>query len=235
MTRPGYGGLPCRPAPCSPSSPPLSGWHCVATAPGRARGGAHGRRGDRPAGRDQHRRRGRHDHRPPAYAGGDPATWSDHRLAAQLVFSCVDLGDLDAAPRRQAARASGASCCSGRDRRAGCGPGSPRVRDASRTAVLPFVASDEEGGTVQRLRDVIYRLPSARTMGGWRPARVRRTAHDYASGCVGSASGWTSPRWPTWRCAAPTSTRSAGRSPPTPTGWRPEPGRGGSACATPES
>ena len=46
--------------------------------------------------------------------------------------------------------------------------------------MLPFVASDEEGGTVQRLREVIYPLPSARTMGGWSPARVRRTAHDYA-------------------------------------------------------
>jgi beta-N-acetylhexosaminidase len=54
------------------------------------------------------------------------------------------------------------------------------VRDAARTPVLPFLASDEEGGTVQRLREVIYRLPSARTMGGWSPARVRRTAHDYA-------------------------------------------------------
>ena len=33
---------------------------------------------------------------------------------------------------------------------------------------------------VQRLRRVIYRLPSAETMGTWRPARVRRTAHAYA-------------------------------------------------------
>ena len=45
--------------------------------------------------------------------------------------------------------------------------------------MLPFLASDEEGGTVQRLREVIYRLPSARTMGSWRPARIRRTAEHY--------------------------------------------------------
>jgi beta-N-acetylhexosaminidase len=116
---------------------------------------------------------------PSGYAGADPASWTTRRLAAQLVFSCVDLGDLDAA-RRQAAAGIGGITLLGshpprhlRARLAG-------VRRSARTAVLPFVASDEEGGTVQRLRDVIYRLPSARTMGGWGPARVRRTAHDYA-------------------------------------------------------
>ena len=114
-----------------------------------------------------------------AYGGSDPSTWSDHRLAAQLVFSCVDLGDLGAARRQSRAGIGGIVLLGSRppsrlrDRLAA-------VRDASLTAVLPFVASDEEGGTVQRLRDVIYPLPSARTMGTWSPARVRRTAHDYA-------------------------------------------------------
>jgi beta-N-acetylhexosaminidase len=117
-----------------------------------------------------------------AYAGADPASWTIRRLAAQLVFSCVDLDDLGdlGAARRQAAAGIGGITLLGshpprhlRARLAG-------VRRSARTAVLPFVASDEEGGTVQRLRDVIYRLPSARTMGGWGPARVRRTAHDYA-------------------------------------------------------
>src|SRR4051812_10482248 len=114
-----------------------------------------------------------------AYGGTDPSTWSDHRLAAQLVVSCVDLGSLDAA-RRQARAGIGGIVLLGsrppnrlRDRLTA-------VRDAAPTAVLPFVASDEEGGAVQRLRDVIYPLPSARTMGSWSPARVRRTAHDYA-------------------------------------------------------
>ena len=116
------------------------------------------------------------------YAGADPASWTIRRLAAQLVFSCVDLSDLGehGAARRQAAAGIGGITLLGsrpprhlRARLAG-------VRRSAPTAVLPFVASDEEGGTVQRLRDVVYRLPSADTMGGWRPARVRRTAHAYA-------------------------------------------------------
>ena len=114
-----------------------------------------------------------------SYAGADPATWTVRRLAAQLVFSCVDLGDLDAA-RRQAAAGIGGITLLGAHPPRHLRARLAAVRRSARTAVLPFVASDEEGGTVQRLRDVIYRLPSARTMGGWRPARVRRTAHDYA-------------------------------------------------------
>src|SRR4051812_31122911 len=110
-----------------------------------------------------------------SYAGADPATWPIRRLAAQLVFSCVDLGDLDAARGQAAAGIAGISLLGSPPPRH-LGARLAAVRRSARTAVLPFVASDEEGGTVQRLRDVIYRLPSARTMGGWRPARVRRTA-----------------------------------------------------------
>ena len=115
------------------------------------------------------------------YAGSDPATWSNRRLAAQLVFSCVDLGHL-AAARRQSAAGIGGITLLGSDAPRGLRSRLAAVRDAapSADAVQPFLASDEEGGTVQRLRDVIYRLPSARTMGSWRAARVRRTAHDYA-------------------------------------------------------
>ena len=116
---------------------------------------------------------------PSAYGGSDPSTWSDHRLAAQLVVSCVDLGHLDAA-RRQARAGIGGIVLLGSRPPSRLRTRLAAVRAAARTAVLPFVASDEEGGTVQRLRDVIYPLPSARTMGGWTPARVRRTAHDYA-------------------------------------------------------
>jgi beta-N-acetylhexosaminidase len=116
---------------------------------------------------------------PSAYGGSDPSTWRDHRLAAQLVFSCVDLAHLDAA-RRQARAGIGGIVLLGSRPPSGLRARLAAGRGASRTAVLPFVASDEEGGPVQRLREVIYPLPSAQTMGGWSPARVRRTAHDYA-------------------------------------------------------
>ena len=116
---------------------------------------------------------------PSAYAGADPAGWGNRRLAAQLTFSCVDLADLATARRHAAAGIGGIALLGDRApldlRRRLAG-----VQDAAGTHVRPVIASDEEGGTVQRLDRVIYRLPSARTMGGWRPARVRRTATDYA-------------------------------------------------------
>ena len=116
-----------------------------------------------------------------SYGGSDPSTWSDHRLAAQLVVSCVDLRHLDAA-RRQARAGVGAVVLLGSRPPTRLRHRLAAVRRAARTPVLPFVASDEEGGTVQRLRVVLGPLPSARTMGRWRPARVRRVAHDYAVG-----------------------------------------------------
>lgn len=109
----------------------------------------------------------------------DPAGWGNRRLAAQLTVSCVDMGDLRTAQRHARAGMGGVTLL---------GPRAPRdlrqqlraVRRAAPGQVRPFVASDEEGGTVQRLRTAIYRLPSARTMGTWSPRRVRRTAYDYA-------------------------------------------------------
>jgi beta-N-acetylhexosaminidase len=117
---------------------------------------------------------------PTAYSGKDPAAWGNRRLAAQLTFSCVDMGDLRTA-RRHAAAGVGGITLLGSDP-----PGELRrrldaVRRAAPTEVRPFVASDEEGGTVQRLRRAIYPLPSARTMGTWPPRRVRRTAADYGA------------------------------------------------------
>lgn len=57
-----------------------------------------------------------------------------------------------------------------------------RLAEAHRAAphgIAPFVMSDEEGGSVQRLRPATYRLPSAQTMGTWRASRVRTTARRY--------------------------------------------------------
>jgi beta-N-acetylhexosaminidase len=113
------------------------------------------------------------------YAGTDPSTWSTHRLAAQLVVSCVDMGHLDRAARQSAA-GIGAVVLLGHPP-AHLATRLAAVTGAATTPVRPFLASDEEGGLVQRLRDVIYPLPSARTMGRWPTARVRATAHDYAT------------------------------------------------------
>jgi beta-N-acetylhexosaminidase len=109
----------------------------------------------------------------------DPGDWGNRRLAAQLTFSCVDLDDLDRA-RRHARAGIGAITLLGNDAPPHLRARLAEVRSASRTKVRPFIASDEEGGTVQRLRHVIRPLPSAQRMGSWSPARVRRTAHDYA-------------------------------------------------------
>ena len=55
------------------------------------------------------------------------------------------------------------------------------VLRAAPHGIKPFIASDEEGGQVQRLRDVIYPLPSARVQGGWSASRTRATAKDYGA------------------------------------------------------
>jgi len=112
-------------------------------------------------------------------AVAEVAGWSNRRVAAQLTFSCVDMADLGRARRHARAGIGGIALLGDRppselrSRLAG-------VRRASTTTVAPFIASDEEGGTVQRLGRVLYRLPSARTMGTWSPARVRRTSSAYA-------------------------------------------------------
>lgn len=113
------------------------------------------------------------------YAGPDPAGWGNRRLAAQLTFSCVDMGDL-ATARRHGAAGIGAIALLGADPPADLRRQLRRVRGSAPTRVLPFIASDEEGGLVQRLRRAIYPLPSAKRMGTWSPARVRRTARGYA-------------------------------------------------------
>ena len=55
------------------------------------------------------------------------------------------------------------------------------VLRAAPHGIRPFIASDEEGGQVQRLRDVIYPLPSARVQGTWSTSRTSATAKDYGA------------------------------------------------------
>jgi beta-N-acetylhexosaminidase len=118
----------------------------------------------------------------PAHAGqasaqlNGPASWPARRLAAQLVLAGIDMSRLDRAVDWSAHGVGGIVLFGDpqahlrRDLRA--------VRAAGRVA--PLVASDEEGGLVQRLADKIYPLPSAEWMGAhWRPRHVRKVAADY--------------------------------------------------------
>lgn len=67
------------------------------------------------------------------------------------------------------------------------GPSSPglahtlsKARASAPRGNAPLIASDEEGGQVQRLSSLIYPLPSAEEMGRWSPARITATARRYA-------------------------------------------------------
>jgi len=109
----------------------------------------------------------------------DPAGWSNRQLAATLVMTGAKMGDAAAIKHAAATGVGGIVLF---------GPSSPnlaqtlvRARAAAPRGNPPLIASDEEGGQVQRLSPLIYALPSAETMGHWSPQRITRTARDYAS------------------------------------------------------
>ena len=117
---------------------------------------------------------------PPAAAATlppDPASWSNQQLAAQLVVGAVSMSSLGTA-RTWAANGLGGVVLLGTP------PSTLAAQLASVRAagpVVTLVASDEEGGRVQRLGPAIYPLPSAEWMGLNRtPAQVQARAADYA-------------------------------------------------------
>lgn len=118
---------------------------------------------------------------PAAHAGptGDPARWTDRQLAAQLLLAGYDLRRTDDALPWVREGLGGVVLF-------GSPPSDLRSRLARLRAagrVVPLVASDEEGGSVQRLRTLLGRLPSAETMGRTRtPAQVRALAASYGAG-----------------------------------------------------
>lgn len=115
-----------------------------------------------------------------SYDPQNPATWSNWALAAQLTVSCLPMTDVADAKRQSAAGIGGITLLGSRPPR----HLAARLSAARRAAphgMAPFVMSDEEGGSVQRLRSAIYRLPSANTMGSWRVSRVRTTARRYGT------------------------------------------------------
>ena len=108
------------------------------------------------------------------------AGWSTRRLAAQLVVCSVPATD-PLQGRRWARKGVGGIVILGGGARRSIGRDLAAILRAAPGSVKPFIASDEEGGQVQRLRDVIYPLPSARVMGGWSISSTRSTAKDYGA------------------------------------------------------
>ena len=113
-------------------------------------------------------------------APSELAGWSNRRLAAQLVFCSVPATN-PLAGRKFARMGVGGIVILGGGARSSIGRDLAAVLRAAPNGVKPFIASDEEGGQVQRLRDVIYPLPSARVQGGWSASRTRATAKDYGA------------------------------------------------------
>jgi beta-N-acetylhexosaminidase len=107
----------------------------------------------------------------------DPATWSNQQLAAVLVMTGATMGDAAAIRHASASGIAGVVLF---------GPSAPnlaqtlqKARAAAPRGNPALVASDEEGGQVQRLGSLIYPLPSAEVMGSWSPAKITATAHAY--------------------------------------------------------
>jgi len=117
---------------------------------------------------------------PTPYTATDPATWTDRQLAAQLTFCAVSAASPRAAIRHSRMGIGGVAIL-GNGARRSIGRDLSAVSRAAPHRIRPFIASDEEGGQVQRLRYVIYRLPSARTMGRWSITKTRSKAKAYGA------------------------------------------------------
>ena len=115
---------------------------------------------------------------PSLSAPSELAEWSNRRIAAQLVFCSVPATN-PSAGRRFARLGVGGIVILGGGARSSIGRDLAAVLKAAPHGVKPLIASDEEGGQVQRLRDVVYPLPSARVQGGWSASKTRATAKDY--------------------------------------------------------
>jgi beta-N-acetylhexosaminidase len=96
------------------------------------------------------------------------------------MFGCAD--SRDTAAQRSLARAGiGGIVLLGASPPADLGSRLRSVRAAAPRGWRPIIASDEEGGAVQRLAPLIYRLPAAETMGAWPDRTLRRTAKRYGT------------------------------------------------------
>ena len=112
------------------------------------------------------------------YNAADPTTWTDRQLVAQTIFQCAPVSNIGALSQAVRKGLGGVVLLGG------VAPNNfaqqiTKLVERSGDQVPPLIASDEEGGAVQRLADVIYPLQSAETMGTWSESEVTRTAAKY--------------------------------------------------------
>jgi beta-N-acetylhexosaminidase len=112
------------------------------------------------------------------YDSADPTTWTDRQLVAQTIFQCVSVSNVGALSQAVRKGLGGVVLLGG------VAPNNLAQQITTLVArsgdrVTPVIASDEEGGAVQRLADVIYPLQSAETMGTWPESDVNLTAAKY--------------------------------------------------------
>lgn len=110
----------------------------------------------------------------------DPASWGNQRLAASLVLAGVNMPGLAGAPRM--ARRGLAGIVLFGSPGAGLRADLRRLRAAAPGGRF-LVASDEEGGRVQRLGPLLGPLPSAAAVAATRiPQQARKLSRSYARG-----------------------------------------------------
>ncbi len=102
--------------------------------------------------------------------------WSLQRLARQVVVVPAQETDVGAV-RPQVAAGVGGVLLFGSEAPDDLGTQLANLRAAAPDGIEPFVMSDEEGGAVQRMPNLVGRIPAARTMGAeMTPRQVRRLA-----------------------------------------------------------
>lgn len=108
----------------------------------------------------------------------NPRTWSDEALAAQTIFVCSSAGSLKY-KLTDVRKGLGGIALVGAGVTTNIRAQIRYIKSKALRGITPVIASDEEGGDVQRLRRAIYTLPSAATMGTWSDAKLRKTAFAY--------------------------------------------------------
>ncbi|HWH27919.1 MAG TPA: glycoside hydrolase family 3 N-terminal domain-containing protein, partial [Mycobacteriales bacterium] len=95
--------------------------------------------------------------------------------------SCVQAADLPTAAAHASAGVGGVVVMGRPTDAAGLTASLTAVRRSGPHGIAPMIASDEEGGRVQRLQALLGPLPSAAVMGTWPDARIEQTAHAYGA------------------------------------------------------